>query len=79
MGKPDTNVGKQALQEGKTTCQREDLLTECINICKKLEIPCVTEGERREPGVKLKIKRHYGGKMIKKDKLKWKNLTKSEI
>ena len=57
MGKPVTNLCNQALQMGQTTCQREDLLTECINICKKLEKPCVAEGEQKEPEVKLKIKK----------------------
>ena len=66
MGKADTNLCKQALQEGQTTCQGGDVLTECINICKKLEILCVTEGEQKEAKVKLKIKRHFGGKIIKK-------------
>ena len=66
MGKPDTNLCKQALKEGQTTCKGEDLLTELINICKKLEIPCVTEGEQKEPEVKLKIKKALWREMIKK-------------
>ena len=57
MGKPDTNSYKQALKEGQTTCKGEDFLTECINICKKLEIPCVNEWEQKEAVVKLKIKK----------------------
>ena len=57
MGKPHTNLCKQALQEGQTTCKGEDLLTECIDISKKLEIACVTKGEQKEAEVKLKIKK----------------------
>ena len=52
MGKPDTNLCKQALIEGQNTCNGEDLLTECINICKKLEILCVIEGEQNEAEIK---------------------------
>ena len=56
MGKPDSHLCKQALQEGQTTCKGGDLLIEFINIWKKLEIPCVTEGEQKEPEVNLKMK-----------------------
>ena len=45
IGKSDDNLCKQALIEGQNTYNGEDLLTECINICKKLNIPCVTKGE----------------------------------
>ena len=44
MDKPDTNLGKQALLEGQVTCGGEDLLTECKEWCKKLNISCVTKG-----------------------------------
>ena len=78
MGKPDTNLCKQALKEGQNTCNGEDLLTECINICKKLEIPCVTEGEQKEPEVKLKTKKvlwrendkEIKAEMMKSDKVR---------
>ena len=78
MGKPDTNLCKQALQEGQTTCQGEHLLTECINFRKKLEIPFVTEGEQKDPEVKSKIKKalwrendkEIKAKMIKPDKVR---------
>ena len=43
MDKPNTNLCKQALLEGQGTCGGEDLLTECKEWCKKLNIPCVTE------------------------------------
>ena len=44
MDKPDTNLCKQALLEGQVTCGGEDLLTECKEWCKKLNISCVTKG-----------------------------------
>ena len=32
MGKPDTNLCKQALKEGQNTCNGEDLLTKCKDL-----------------------------------------------
>ena len=38
------NIFKQALVRGKSKCKSDDLLTECQNCCKDLDIPDVTEG-----------------------------------
>ena len=43
MGKPDNNLCKQALLEGQNTCNNEDLLTKCVNMCRRLNVKCVTE------------------------------------
>ena len=56
MGKLKDNMCKQALIAEKETCNREDLLTQCMNICKKLNIQCVTEGEPNKEE-KLRIKK----------------------
>ena len=48
MSKQSTNLCKQALIEGQSTCGGEDLLTECIEWCKKFEIRCVTLGVEKE-------------------------------
>ena len=56
LGKSDDNLCKQALLEGQNTSNGEDLLSECINICKKLNIPCVTKGETKQEE-KLLIKK----------------------
>ena len=45
MGKPDNNLCKQALLEGHETCNNEDLLSECVNMCERLKVKCVTKGE----------------------------------
>ena len=45
VGKPDNNLCKQALLEGQKTCNNEDLLTECVNMCRRLKVKCVTKGE----------------------------------
>ena len=52
MGKPDNNLWKQALLEGQQTCNNEDLQTECINMCERLKVKCVSKGE---PNAKEKL------------------------
>ena len=52
MGKPDDNLCKQALLEGQKTCNNEDLLTECVNMCERLKVKCVSKGE---PNAKEKL------------------------
>ena len=44
MSKEDSNLAKLSLIEGQYTCAGGDLLTECIEWCKKLNIRCVTKG-----------------------------------
>ena len=60
-GKLDDNLCKEALIGGKETCNGEDLLTEYMNICKKLNKQRVTKGGTRNKG-----KKQSGGKMTKK-------------
>ena len=50
MDKQHTNICKQALIQAQSTCDREDLLTECITWCKKLGIRCVTKGTDTDKG-----------------------------
>ena len=50
------HICNQALIAGQNTCKGEDLLTECINICKELKIKCVTQGEPDKEEI-LNIKR----------------------
>ena len=40
----DDNKWKNALVQGQSTCARGDLLTQCKEWCKKLNIRCVTMG-----------------------------------
>ena len=44
LSKEDDNIAKKALIEGQYTCAGGDLLTECIEWCKKFKIRCVTRG-----------------------------------
>ena len=44
LDKEDDNICKKALIEGQYTCGGGDLLTECKEWCKKLNIRCVTKG-----------------------------------
>ena len=46
--KKSTNLCKQALIQGQSTCDGEDLLTECITWCKKFDIRCVTLGIEKD-------------------------------
>ena len=39
-----TNMGRQALLNGKNTCKGQDLLTECETWCRELDLPDVTKG-----------------------------------
>ena len=57
MEKDKGNVRKQYLIEGQKTCNNEDLLTECINMCEKIRVKCISQGEQT---VK---KKQCGGKM----------------
>ena len=41
MGKPSDNLCRRALIEGRSTCNGEDLLSECINWCRQLNVSCV--------------------------------------
>ena len=41
MGKPENNLCKQALLEGQKTCNDDDLLTECVNMCRRNASPKV--------------------------------------
>ena len=45
MGKPEDNLCRLALLEGQKKCNKEDLLTECINMCKNLQVKCVSHGD----------------------------------
>ena len=56
MGKSDDNLCKQARIARKETFNWEDLLTECMNICKKLNIQCTTKGVPKSKD-KLAIKK----------------------
>ena len=62
MDKKSTNICKQALIQGQSTCDGEDLLTECITWCKKLGIRCVTKetdtDKEKEQADNLKLKKH---------------------
>ena len=42
MDKKSKNLFNQALIHGQSTCDGEDLLTECITWCKIFDIRCVT-------------------------------------
>ena len=44
MAKPDVDICKGALQTGVAECNGEDLLTECKNLSRRLNIPDLTEG-----------------------------------
>ena len=44
MDKDNNNICKNALVEGQNTCAGGDLLNECKEWCKKLNIRCVTRG-----------------------------------
>ena len=44
MGKPEDNLCRKALLEGQRTCNGEDLLSECVQLCRRLNLRCVTEG-----------------------------------
>ena len=44
MDKCENNICKNVLIAGQETCAGEDLLNECIEWCKKLNIRCVTMG-----------------------------------
>ena len=61
MDKQSTNIFKQALIQGQSTCDGEDLLTEYLTWCKKLGIRCVTKGtdpdKEKEQADNLKLKR----------------------
>ena len=48
-------------------------------LCKDLEIPCVIEGEQKEPEGKLKIKKVLWRESDKEIKAEMENLTKSDI
>ena len=57
MDKKSTNLSKQALIQGQSMCNREDLLTECIMWWKKFVIRCVTLGIEKEQAGNLKLKK----------------------
>ena len=60
MDKQSANICKQALIQGQSTCDREDLLCECKTWCKKLGIRCVTgqtPNKEKEQADNLKLKR----------------------
>ena len=67
MDNKSTNLCKQALIQGQSMCDGEDLLTECITWCKKFGIRCVTLRieKDKEKAYNLKLKKHYGGVIIK--------------
>ena len=44
MRKSKDNLCRQALIAGQETCNGEDLLTECMNICKNLNAKCISQG-----------------------------------
>ena len=48
MDKQSANICRQALIQGQSMCDGEDLLSECITWCKKLGIRCVTMGTERK-------------------------------
>ena len=54
MGKSDDNMCKQALIAGQNTCNGGDLLTECITICKELNIQCVTRRTKQKGTIENK-------------------------
>ena len=60
MGKPEYNLCRQALLEGQKTCNKEDFLTQCINMCKHLNVKCVSYGE---PKVEEKLAIKTGKEM----------------
>ena len=55
MAKPDGNLCKNAPKNGVSECNREDLLTECKNLSKALDIPDVTEGNHNKGIIKHAI------------------------
>ena len=44
MGKSKDELCSQALIAKQETCNGEDLLTECMNICKNLNAKCISQG-----------------------------------
>ena len=44
MGKPKNTLCRKAVIAGEETCNSEDLLTECMAMCKKLDVKCVSHG-----------------------------------
>ena len=69
ISKEDDNLAKKALLEGQYTCAGEDLLTECIEWCKKLDIRCVTKGidpnPQKQKWTSSNLNKDYGEKTIK--------------
>ena len=66
MGHSEDNLCTQALIAGEETCNGEDLLTECINICKQLKIQYVTKGEPiKEEQLKITKKYEKSWKSLK--------------
>ena len=45
MGKPSDNLYKRALIKGRNTCNGEDLLTECMDWCRRWNVRCVKQGK----------------------------------
>merc|ERR1712128_109211 len=61
MDADPSNYARKALIEGQKTCANGDLLTECIEWCKKFKIRCVTRGTNP-----IKDKAKYDEFMLKK-------------
>ena len=54
MGKGKDNLCRQALIEGQQSCNKKDLLTECIETCKNIGVTCISEGKPLEAvGVRM--------------------------
>ena len=51
MHKDYNNLGKQALIAGEKTCNGEDLLTDCINLCKELDEKCTSKGNHNKTAI----------------------------
>ena len=69
MDKDDENICKKVLTAGMQTCDRGDLLNECITWCKTLDVQCVTKGtDLTLVGAKpdeFKLKKGFGLKMTR--------------
>ena len=55
VSREDNNLCKQALIAGQDTCNGEELLTECINMYKELNISCTSEGNHLKGEIKIAV------------------------
>ena len=69
MDKDDKNICKKVLLAGIQTCDKGDLLKECITWCKTLDVRCVSEGtDPTQAGAKVDDFKFKKGLWAKNDK-----------